>query len=171
MIQKFCNMLSTFILIMVLGVLCALLVPRMFGYEMFTVLSGSMEPTFPVGSIVYVDKLSADRIKVGDPIAFHIEKKTIATHRVVKIDNKNRIFTTKGDANDSADSRPVTFEQLIGKATVSIPLLGYISVNLKTVKGVVVSCGILIILTIVLIVPDLMKRGDVKKGKREEEKV
>lgn len=152
-----CNILSSLVLVLVLSVVGVLLLPRALGYDMFAVLSGSMEPYYHVGSIVYVDKMPAEEIEVGDPIAFKLNETTIATHRVVEIDNENKLFTTKGDANDIVDESPVRFEQVIGKGTKSIPMLGYITVNIKSKKGLIVSCGIIVFLVILYIIPEILK--------------
>lgn len=172
MIQKVCSILSTTILILVLLILSALLIPRAFGYEIYAVMSGSMEPTYPVGGVVYVQKVSADRIEVDDPIAFKIDNNTIATHRVIKKDDTTQVFYTKGDANKVADFSPVAYDHLIGKATIVIPKLGFLTMNMKSTKGIIISCGIIMLLVILYIIPELLKKEDMKiNKKREGEKV
>lgn len=163
-----CNFLSGFILAVVIVIVLALLVPRAFGYDIFAVLSGSMEPTYHVGSIVYVDKnQSPEEIKAGDPIAFYKEKGVVATHRAIETDKENKQFVTKGDANDSKDPEPISYQQFIGKAVLSIPLLGYVSIYIKTVRGMMVA--IIVILTVILlyVIPELLKPKK-EKEKRDE---
>lgn len=170
LVTRICSILSALILVVVLSVVCVLLLPRAFGYDMFAVLSGSMEPCYHVGSVVYVDKMPAEDIKVGDPIAFYLDEKTIATHRVVEIDTDNKLFTTKGDANDVVDANPIRFEQLIGKGTVSLPYLGYVTVNIKSIKGIVVACGIIVFLVIINIIPEILKPEESKSVQEGEKK-
>ena len=88
---------------------------RLLGVEAYAVLSGSMEPTYPTGSLIYVKPVSPEAIREGDPITFVLnEDLVVATHRVVTVDEENRSFITKGDANDAVDGAPVRFENLLG---------------------------------------------------------
>lgn len=101
----------------------------------FTVLTGSMQPTIPQGSIIYVQKNSTyDR---GDIIAFENKAKQTVTHRVVeKIQKKDGVFyKTKGDANNTADQELVAEKEIVGKNIFSIPYVGKITIFLKTPQG------------------------------------
>lgn len=123
----------------------------LFGFQSFVVVSGSMNPSMPVGSIVYTQK--ADLINVGDVITFDRGNVKI-THRVIGITNKdgtpvsnlvspipgapnpNQIYyKTKGDANNSADSDLVPADKVVGKAFVNMPAVGKITNFLKTIPG------------------------------------
>ena len=65
----------------------ALAAPRVLGLTPFVVLSGSMEPTYPVGSLVYVRSVDASELRVGDPVTFTLEgREAVATHRVIEVD-------------------------------------------------------------------------------------
>jgi signal peptidase len=68
--KKIGNIAST--VLVVLMVLCAvfLMGSRLIGYQVFTVISGSMEPTYGVGDLIYVKKVDPATIAVGDPITF-----------------------------------------------------------------------------------------------------
>lgn len=157
-ITKICNAITMLILICILGIVGVLLVPRLAGYETFAVLSGSMEPYYHVGSVVFVDKSAApEEVKVGDPITFTKTDSLVATHRVIEIDNDKREFKTKGDANETEDASPVSFDQLVGKAGVSIPLLGYISIYMKTRKGMFGIAAVFIIIILLQLIPELVK--------------
>ena len=74
-------------LLVVLVVILALLLVgvRLVGYQVFTVLSGSMEPTFHTGSLIYVKEVDYREIQPGDPITFMLDENTVATHRVVRV--------------------------------------------------------------------------------------
>ena len=78
-----CGVLGTLILLAVIAVSAPLTVPRLLGYEMFEIVSGSMEPTIPVGSVVYVKNVEPEKIESGDIIAFYKDEGDIVTHRVV----------------------------------------------------------------------------------------
>ena len=163
-VTKICNFLISIILIVLIVAAASLTVPRLFGYDMLAVLSGSMEPYYHVGSVVYVNKnVKPEEIQVGDPITFYISEGTVATHRVVEIDQNNKLFTTKGDANEIVDLAPVAFSNFIGKATISIPYLGYITVNIKTPKGMFGAVAVLVVLIILYLIPEILKPEDPKE--------
>ena len=97
-------------------------VPRVMGFSVFRVLTGSMEPEIPEGSLLLVRQADADTIQVGDVISFFSPDPTLEgavnTHRVVDIrtENGGRIFYTKGDANVLEDAYPVREDMVVGKA-------------------------------------------------------
>lgn len=101
--------------------------PILFGYRPVVVLSGSMEPTFPVGSVIYYKAALFDEIKEGDSITFHAgEGGSLVTHRVVEKQELSQSFVTKGDANESADPVPVSYGDVAGKTgRLCIPFAGY----------------------------------------------
>lgn len=170
-ISKICNILI--IVFMIVAVLTAgiLIVPRFFGYQMYGVLSGSMEPYFHVGSVVFVDtKATTEDVQDGDPITFYLEDGNIVTHRIVEKDTDNRQFITKGDANESEDISPVPFERLIGKAAFSIPMIGYITLQIKTKQGMMAAAAVLIVLILLYLIPELLKPEDPKEKEEAERK-
>lgn len=168
-IKKIWNIL-TWILISIIALLAiALAGVRAVGLKPYAVLSGSMEPKFHVGSIVYVKSIDEQKVKVGDPITFYLgNSTTIATHRVVQIDNENKEFYTKGDANESVDKSPVKFDRLIGKAEFSIPKLGYLSDWISRSPGKKASLLIAVVVLIFVFVPDIVDK--ICGTPKEEEK-
>ena len=123
---------------------------RLLGLEAYAVLSGSMEPAYPTGSLIYVKAVDPETVRVGDPITFVLnEDLVVATHRVVAIDEENRCFTTKGDANEAADGAPVRFENLLGKPVFCIPILGYVAAYVRQPPGLYVAlAAVAIVLTL-----------------------
>lgn len=98
----------------------------------FVVLSGSMEPSYQVGSVVYSKKINPELVEVGDPITYVLnEDLVVVTHRVVDIDKEEKFFVTKGDANETVDAQKVHFKNLIGVVKFSIPYIGYLFVRLQ----------------------------------------
>ncbi len=161
----------TWALVICVAILAFLLAGiRLIGFTPYTVLSGSMEPAFQVGSLIYVEKVSPDDIKVGDPITFVLnEDLVVATHRVVEVDSENQSFVTKGDANDSADGSPVLYKNLVGKAVFSIPYLGFFSNWLINPPGLYIGISIGFILLVLVLLPDLLEKAvaaDRKKAKQ-----
>lgn len=171
-VSRICNLLTILIMVVIIGIIGALIVPKFMGYETYAVLSGSMEPYYHVGSVVYVDKSAApEEIEVGDPITFIKGDSMVATHRVVEIHEAEKEFVTKGDANDVVDLAPVTFDQMIGKAEWSIPLIGYISIYIKTKKGLFMAAAVLIVLIMLYLIQEILEpeKKEEKGGKEDHE--
>ncbi|MFC0522023.1 signal peptidase I SipW [Pontibacillus salicampi] len=103
--------------------------PSIFGYQLKSVLSGSMEPVFETGSIISIklreEGASFDK---GDIITFYDRDKVVVTHRIteVKKARDQLVYTTQGDSNDGADKDPVLAKQIIGEYTgFTVPYAGY----------------------------------------------
>ena len=142
---------------------------RAVGITPYSVLSGSMEPTYHVGSMIYVVRQKPQDIKVGDAITFKVHKKVPATHRVVEINYEKKQFLTKGDANDAFDA-PVSFTKLIGKPIFTIPQLGYFAGWLSSARGRIGTVAFTVIFLILLYIPDVLDEED-EEEKGEEEKL
>jgi len=120
------------------------------GFKLLVVKSGSMEPAIKTGSIV-IDK-NFSEYNVGDIVTFKDREKPkeTTTHRLVskQIQNSTNLFTTKGDANDSADLEKITQDRIVGKVLIVIPYLGYIADFARSLPGLIVI--ILIPATIII---------------------
>lgn len=143
---------------------------RLVGLEPYTVLSGSMEPTYPVGSLIYVKSVDPQDVTVGQPITFVLnEDLVVATHRVVEIDEENQYFYTKGDANESMDGSPVHFKNLIGVPVFSIPYLGYAANYIQSPPGTYIAIALGAVFLLLLFLPDFIRwmkdSPDEKKSK------
>lgn len=161
----------TTILVLETMLLALLLVGvRLLGFTPYSVLSGSMEPAYPVGSLIYVKALKPQEVQIGDPITFVLnEDLVVATHRVVDIDAENEQFYTKGDANDSPDAAPVHFKNLLGKPMFHMPCLGYVANFLSTQKGMTVGGCALVCIILLLFFPDILRWIDKKENKEHKE--
>ena len=143
----FCNILGTLILVVVILVSVPLAVPRFLGYEAYNVITGSMEPTIPVGSVVYVERVEPESVLPDDIIAFYREDEVV-THRAVENHYLYDEIVTKGDANESNDINPVKYGEFIGKVRWHFPLVGnYLSVYSSQVTKLyllcLAACGVL----------------------------
>lgn len=157
LLKKIWNVISTVLVVLI--VLCAvfLMGSRLLGYQVFNVISGSMEPEYSVGDLIYVKEVDPYEIKVGDPITFVLnEDLVVATHRVVEIDAENQHFYTKGDANETADASPVHFNNVIGVPQFGIPLLGYVSDFIQNPPGMYITIAVGVVLIIVVFLPDMI---------------
>ena len=155
------SVLTTILVVLVVAVALLLVGLRIFGLRTFSVLSGSMEPTYHTGSLIFVQPKEAQEIKVGDPISFVMnDDLVVATHRVTKVETDSEgviFFTTKGDANRFEDGSPVHEANLIGKAVFSIPLLGYVVSYVRTPPGTYVAVAAGALLILILFIPELVK--------------
>ena len=146
-VGRVCSIIGILMIVAVI-ILCSLLVlPEMIGFHMYHVISGSMEPTIKVGSLLYVREENVEEIKEEDIIAFYssVEEGSIITHRVVKNNIVSGAFRTKGDANDTEDPTPVPYENFIGKVVLTIPYIGQLFTVMTSFYGkIAAACVVLI---------------------------
>lgn len=163
--KKVWNIFSTICVSVVVLMAVLFVGVRLFGLTPYCVLSGSMEPQYPVGSLIYVKNAEPSDIKVGDAITFVLnENSVVATHQVYAIDWENEFFYTQGIANvDSEgniepDANPVYFGNLIGVPVFTVPALGYIAHYVTTAPGVYIFIGLIILLLLSLFMKNPFKR-------------
>lgn len=143
--------IPTGLLAVMLFGLAVLLTPvsQLVGWEIFAVLSGSMEPTIKVGGIVAVHPVPADQLKVGDVITFVDQNRpdTFVTHRIVELSVSDGQATakTKGDANDTADAWSVPANKAVGRVDLSLPYLGFLMIWLSSPLAKVAILGIAVL--------------------------
>ncbi|MBP3428117.1 MAG: signal peptidase I [Clostridia bacterium] len=149
---QFLKNLST--VLVVLAVVFAFFIAgiRVLGVQVYGVLSGSMEPTYPTGSMIYVRAVDSADLRVNDVITFSNSPNVIVTHRIVEVvpDEANPTivrYRTKGDANNDVDAALVNASNVIGKALFCIPMLGYVASYIQQPPGIyvaIVVCGLMI---------------------------
>ena len=146
-----CSALGTALLIILILACIPFTFPRLLGYQAYTVISGSMEPAIPVGSLVYIKDMEPEDVQKEDVIAFYggRDVNAIITHRVVENRAEAREFITKGDANRLEDMNPVDYAHFIGKVEWSIPKLGG-AAQFVTSRDGKIAAGCLIGLAVVL---------------------
>lgn len=103
--------------------------PQLFGYQLKTVLSGSMEPGIETGSIIAV-KAAVDKnsFVVGDVITFMEEEEILITHRITEVSKSGDsvLYRTKGDNNNAEDMNPVQAGNVVASYTgFTMPKVGY----------------------------------------------
>lgn len=145
-----CRLFGLLLLIAVVLAVLPVTVPKLFGYEIYAVESGSMEPDIMTGSVVYVHEEEPSMIPEGEVIAF-LSGDTVIIHRVVENDRAAQTLKTMGDANDVEDRGVVTYSDVQGVVKYHIPLLGEIQLLLTGMVGKVVLFGFLIIAVLLLI--------------------
>lgn len=167
-LKKVWNVISTTVVGFVVIFAVLLIGVRLFGVQVYSVISGSMEPEYPVGSLIYVKEVDPSEIKVDDVITYVLPSETPSTHRVVRIDEENQLFYTKGDANKTEDGSPVHFKNLIGTPVFKIPYLGYVAYYIQHPPGMYIAIAAGAVLLILVFLPDLFKK-DKKKDEQSPE--
>ena len=151
------------LLIILIALVAVIYVPKLVGIQPLQVLSGSMEPTYHVGSIVYVKSVDPALIQVGDAITFRMSADTMVTHRVVSKDETTQTLRTKGDANETEDGGSVSYNNVVGKAIISIPLLGYVAAFIGTTYGLIVMMALILLVLMLTFIPDMIGKSRVNK--------
>ena len=160
MLKKVWNIVSAMLICVLIATVMLTAGVRLFGIQPYTVLSGSMAPAYPTGALIYVKPAQAQQVRVGDPITFRLEGgQTVATHRVVSIDEQNGCFYTKGDANDAPDGQPVYYDHLIGVPVFSVPLLGYVSSFISAPPGLYAAAAVVLVAAVLLALPRLLRKA------------
>ncbi len=146
-------------------------VPSVAGYQMYVVLSGSMNPAFDTGSLVFVRSTEPESIEAGDIITYKGASASgpLTTHRVVEVNREGSElnYTTRGDANNVNDPNPVPASNLVGRVEGSFPYLGYMMGFAQTKEGLIVLVFIPGLLVIGFELRNLFKYiGEMDKEKK-----
>lgn len=143
---------------------------RLLGFEVYGVLTGSMVPAYPIGSLIYVQDVDPNELELRDVITFS-SGKTIVTHRIVEIvrDENNPYelkFRTKGDANNDPDASLVGPADIIGKVAFGIPHLGTVANYIQNPPGLYVTIfiGLALIGLVIFMDTDDSKQAEAAKN-------
>ena len=159
-LKKILHAITTIIVVIVVILAMMLVGVRLFGLQVYSVLSGSMEPEYPVGSLIYVKAVDYKDLKVGDPITFLLDENTVVTHRIIEVlideEDPNIIrFFTQGDANGIPDAKSVHYKNIIGTPVFTIPYMGYVSNYIQNPPGMYVAISAGAVLLMLVFLPDL----------------
>lgn len=146
-IKKIWNIITNIIVVLAVILAVALVGVRLVGLQVFTVLSGSMEPTYHVGSLIYVKDVDYKELEAGDVITFMLDEDTVATHRITEVvpdeeEPDTLRYRTKGDANDAEDGKLVHYKNVIGSPVFTIPYLGYFADYIQNPPGTYVAISV-----------------------------
>ena len=108
--------------------------PTVLGFTGVTVISGSMEPEISVGDYVIIKKPKKEDMQKGTIITFE-QDGVLVTHRVESVVSDG-VYSTKGDANNTVDSKLVKFENILGISTLVVPKFGKLLLWLRTIPGI-----------------------------------
>lgn len=172
-IKRIWNWFSGVLVGIVVLLAIALVGVRLIGLQPYVVLSGSMEPTYHVGSLIYVKSVDYKELKVGDPITYMISQDTVVTHRIIEVlvdeeDPDTIRYFTQGDANEQPDGTSVHYKNIIGKPVFSIPYLGYVSNYIQNPPGMYVAIAAGAILILLVFLPDIFTDDEKEKKKTKQ---
>ena len=169
--KKVWNGMTT-VLVLMVAILAVLLVgTRFIGLMPFTVLSGSMEPVYSAGDLIYVKEVDPFELEEGTIITFMLSEDTIATHRIVEVvpdaeDDTVVRFKTKGAANESEDGGLVHYKNVIGTPIFSVPKLGYVANFIQEPPGTYVAIAAGALILALVFIPDLFGDDEDEKDKK-----
>lgn len=167
-IKKIWNAVTTVLVILIVILAVLLVGVRLVGFRVFTVLSGSMEPTYHVGSLIYVKDVDYRQLEAGDVITFMLDENTVATHRIIQVvpdEDEPEVlrYATQGDANDAPDGTLVHYKNVIGTPVFTIPRLGYVANYIQNPPGTYIAISGAAILLLLMFLPDLFSEDEPKK--------
>jgi signal peptidase len=163
---KIINVIITIGTIYVAIIAAIFVLPRAFGLMPYVVLSGSMEPSIPTGSVAFIDQKDRD-VEVGDVVTYRVGKEasietgagsfasaeegTLVTHRIVRMAETGN-YITKGDANEVEDVVELNPVQIVGTYKFNIPRLGSLMLRLgtRTITMILIALIVLNIVTSLL---------------------
>ena len=159
----------------VVGVACLLVFAGslVFGVKPLVVISGSMEPTIPVGSVVLIRSVPAADLAVGDIVTVERPRGLgLITHRVVSTnptENGSTELVLRGDANTVDDPEPYDVTTA-GEYVWNVPGLGHLALFLQTRGGLVVAGAVaLMLLAVFMLDPARMGRRDDEQDEGQSE--
>ena len=166
--KKVWNAITTVLVILIVILAILLVGVRLAGFRVFTVLSGSMEPTYHVGSLIYVKDVDYRQLEAGDVITFMLDENTVATHRIIQVvpdEDEPEVlrYATQGDANDAPDGTLVHYKNVIGTPVFTIPQLGYVANYIQNPPGTYIAISGAAILLLLMFLPDLFSEDEPKK--------
>ncbi len=163
------SFLATLFLVILALAAVAAAVPRVLWGAPYVVLSPSMEPACPVGSVLYVRKTVPEDIAAGEIITFRAEGMDLpVTHRVTEVDGESRLFRTKGDANEAEDAAPVPFANVIGTPAMIVPKLGYVYAFIVTPPGTYAAVAAVALMALTILTEKREKKKKPRRKNKEQ---
>ena len=161
------SLIGLLLILLVMIVCLPMTAPRLMGYDVYAIISGSMEPALPVGSLVYAKGVDPIALTPGTVIVFGSGAGTddAITHRVVENNRENRELVTRGDANADNDVSPIPYDNVIGQVTAFVPILGKFLPALSTTTGKLYLLGVLAAGVLFRVLGGIL----LKNGRRVEE--
>ena len=142
-----------------------------FGYRVFTVATGSMEPVYMVNDVILVKDVDIDTLRVGDDVAYlgnsSVNRGLVITHRIVRIE-PNEVgevrYYLKGVNNEYEDPS-ISGSQIYGKVVGKVYVINFINHVVKNMYGFFFLVFCPLVLVIFLEIADTII--DIKVSKNE----
>ena len=181
--RRLLSTLTTVVMLLAFALAGIMVLPTLLGYERYVIVTGSMEPTLPVGTIVYDEVVPVENLEVGDIITFvpppEFGIADPVTHRIVRIvvadeDSSapdERVFRTQGDNNKDPDPWKMVLdgpEQ--PRVAHHLPQVGYVYMALQVGWVQLLVIGLPAVGVIVYIVVTLWRvSGDAVRAERRQQ--
>ena len=174
-VKKAFDIFSSIVVVVVVILAIMLVGVRLVGLQVFAVLSGSMEPNYHTGALIYVKPVEPHDLQTGDVITYMVSEDTVVTHRIAGVvpdDEDPNIwrFRTKGDANEQEDSILVHEANVIGTPVFTIPYMGYITDYIQNPPGTYYAIAIGAMVMMIMFIPDLLEEDEPKQEKPRKKK-
>ena len=141
-----------------------------FGYRMFTVATGSMEPVYEVNDVILVKDTDPSTLKVGDDIAYlgnrDAVKGLVVTHRIIRIEtlDDNKVHYTLKGVNNKYEDPSITEDQILGKVLGKVYVVNFINHVVKNIYGFFFLVFCPLVLVIFLEIADTIIEAKVEKN-------
>ncbi len=148
--------------IVIISLICLLvlifLVTKIFNMKLYVVLDSTMDPEYPLGSLIYVKDVDLNTLDVGDVITYKVTNNVVATHRITEAvllyGENERVFATKGDMSEEADPDLVIGSEVIGVPVFTIPKIGNLILWVKYPPGSYIAIGVGVFLAVFVFFSD-----------------
>lgn len=172
-LKKIWNVVTNVLVILIVLLALAFVGGKILGMQTYIVLSGSMEPTYSTGSLLYVKDVEPSELSEGDVITYRLTGDTLVTHRIVEMvpseeNPSDMLYRTKGDANETEDANLVSADQLVGTPVFNIPYLGYLADYVMNPPGRYIAIAVAAVLILLMFLPDLFEEDEGKKKKKDK---
>lgn len=157
--SKFLKVIVNLFLVCAILIAGAILVPPLLGVSTTMVDSSSMDTNLPIGSVTYSQEVSVAEISVGDKILVESDAEAYA-YIVESADASNRSCMVADANNAQAESREVALGNAALKIIITIPLIGYVMIAMRSVEGLIIIGLIVLFVIILFILSELWKKSD-----------
>ena len=142
--MKIFNVFYNIVSIVIVAVFVFTLGLKITDTKVYAVATPSMQDELYEGDMVFVRE--AGEYLSGDIITAKLPSGGTFTHRILSVDNENKLVYTMGDNNPQPDPLPTAFDDIVGKVVFSVPMLGNLALNFESVTVMVVLAVILVAL-------------------------
>lgn len=126
--------------------------PMIGGLEYLTIISGSMEPEIPVGSLIFIEEVRPQDIEIGDVVTFSTSGEITVTHKVIGYELSQDALITHGVGNADGVNEITPFKSVVGRVVFSVPVIGRVFLFISTSRGKVIAVTFVVALYILSVI-------------------